>query len=90
MKKDKRYYFQRAFLLSVPIAVVIIVLDLFEIDLFDINIILKTLLKGMFVGIFTGIILGIIKIFAKVENFSAKTWLPYLNILKFLNQYICK
>ncbi|QNK77966.1 hypothetical protein H7F37_02435 [Winogradskyella sp. PAMC22761] len=72
MKKNNFYYFKKAIILSIPIAVFVIVRDLFDIGLYDISAIMKTFAKGLFVGIITGVILGIINIFAKVETFMKK------------------
>jgi len=72
MKKNNLYYFKKGVILSIPITVFVIVLDLFDIGLSDISAIIKTFTKGLFVGIITGAILGIINIFAKVETFMKK------------------
>lgn len=69
MKKNSLYYFKRAFLLSVPITVFVIVRDLFEIELTDMSEIINTVLKGVAVGLVTGIILGILNLLAKIEIF---------------------
>ncbi len=55
--------------MSLPIAVFVIVRDLFDIELTDLSEIIKTVFKGFFVGLITGVILGIINMFAKVETF---------------------
>jgi Na+/H+ antiporter NhaA len=68
MKINKFYYFKRAFILSIPISVFVIVRAGFGIELTDISEIMKIVIKGISVGIITGIVLGIINIFAKTET----------------------
>ena len=72
MKKNNFYYFKKALLLIIPIAVFVIIRDLFKVELFDFSEILKLIAKGIFVGVFTGMILGIINVFAKIETFKKK------------------
>ena len=72
MKKNNFYYFKKALLLIIPIAVFVIIRDLFKVDLFDFSEILKLIAKGIFVGVFTGMIFGIINVFAKIETFKKK------------------
>ncbi|WP_322549135.1 hypothetical protein [Flavobacterium psychraquaticum] len=72
MEKNNFYYFKKAIILSIPIAVFVIMRDLFDVGLYDISAIMKSIAKGLFVGIITSAILGIINIFAKVETFMKK------------------
>ncbi|WP_178985626.1 hypothetical protein [Winogradskyella helgolandensis] len=72
MKKNSLYYFKRALMLSIPMAIFVIVRDLFDLELYNSTTILKTFAKGLFVGIITGLILGIINIFAKVDTLIKK------------------
>ena len=72
MKKNNLYYFKKALLLIIPIAVFIIVKGLFEIDISNFSLILELLAKGVIVGVFTGLILGIFNIFAKIDTFLKK------------------
>ncbi len=72
MKKNNFYYFKRAFLTSFPIAIFVIVQNIFEIGLSDTYQTMETLIKGILVGVLTGTILGMINIFAKVETFIKK------------------
>ena len=72
MRKNNLFYFKKALILSIPIAVFVIVLDLFDIGFYDISDIMKIFAKGLFVGIITSIILGIINVFAKVETLMKK------------------
>ncbi|SDS41549.1 hypothetical protein SAMN04515667_2127 [Formosa sp. Hel1_31_208] len=72
MKKNNFYYFKRALLLSLPIAVFIIISELFDIELSDSNAVIKAFAKGFFVGVLTGVILGILNIFAKIDTFLKK------------------
>ncbi len=65
MEKNNFYYFKRAFLMSIFIAIFIIVRDLFNIDLSESSEIMKTALKGIFVGLIMGAIFGIVNIFTK-------------------------
>lgn len=72
MKKNKLYYFKRAFLMGIPIAAMAIVYYLFSIDLNDTTLNVQTIIKGisagLLTGLLTGLILGIRNIFAKVET----------------------
>ena len=72
MKKNNFYYFKKVLLLSVPIAVFVIISELFDIGLSDTTAIMKAFAKGLFVGVLTGVILGILNIFAKIETFLKK------------------
>ena len=72
MKKNNFYYFKKALILIIPIAVFVIVRDLFDIEIYDMSTITKTIAKGLLVGIITGVVLGIINIFTKVETLMKK------------------
>ena len=72
MKKNNFYYLKKPLLFSVPIAVFLIIRELFEIGFSDINEIFIFIAKSLVIGILTTLIMGVINIFVKIDTLMKK------------------
>jgi len=57
-QSNRKQYFYKRLLVIIPIAVFMIVKELYIIGFVDLSIILVTLIRGSIVGVVTGVIIG--------------------------------
>lgn len=65
MKNNKWFYFQRGFILGLPITVGFLVYHLLGVDTFSMKLITQIAIKSLATGFMTGLVLGVLNLFFK-------------------------